>query len=99
MAIIASASKITIHMVASLDGFIAKKDNSVSWLESSDNYHNGIILTEEEAAAFIEAIDCYVMGSRTYEQALELGWPYGDVPVTILTSRDLPAHSENVEFY
>jgi len=23
--------KVTIHMVSSLDGFIAKKDNSVSW--------------------------------------------------------------------
>jgi hypothetical protein len=27
--------KVTIHMVASLDGFIAKKDNSVSWFEAS----------------------------------------------------------------
>ena len=30
--------KITIHMVSSLDGYIAKKDNSVSWFETSDNY-------------------------------------------------------------
>jgi len=26
---------VTLHMVASLDGFIAKKDNSVSWLNST----------------------------------------------------------------
>jgi len=26
--------KITIHMVSSLDGFIAKKDNDVSWFET-----------------------------------------------------------------
>lgn len=32
--------KITIHMVSSLDGIIAKKDNSVSWFETSDNYDN-----------------------------------------------------------
>jgi hypothetical protein len=25
---------VTLHMVSSLDGFIAKKDNSVSWLDS-----------------------------------------------------------------
>ena len=28
----AGGRTITLHMVASLDGFIAKKDNSVSWL-------------------------------------------------------------------
>jgi riboflavin biosynthesis pyrimidine reductase len=26
--------KVTIHMVSSLDGIIAKKDNSVSWFET-----------------------------------------------------------------
>jgi len=29
------AFKITIHMVSSLDGYIAKKDNSVSWFETT----------------------------------------------------------------
>ena len=32
------ASKVTIHMVSSVDGFIEKKDRGVSWMESSDNY-------------------------------------------------------------
>ena len=62
--------KLTIHMVSSLDGYIAKKDNSVSWFETSDNYENGV--TEEDAAEFLKSIDCYIMGSRTYEHALEL---------------------------
>ena len=92
-------SKVTIHMVSSLDGFIAKKDNSVSWLESSDNYEKGGVLTEEDVEEFIKTIDCYVMGSRTYEHALDLGWPYGDVPVIVLTTRDLTTDRENVEFY
>ena len=30
----ADTSKVTIHMVSSLDGIIAKKDNSVSWFEA-----------------------------------------------------------------
>lgn len=92
-------SKITIHMVSSLDGFIAKKDNSISWLTPSDNYEKGITLTEEDLAAFINTIDCYVMGSRTYEQALIYGWPYGDVPVIVLTNRNLESNRENVDFY
>ncbi len=92
-------SKVTIHMVSSLDGFIAKNDGSVSWLQSTDNYEKGITLSEEDVTEFIKTIDCYVMGSRTYEHALELGWPYGNIPVIVLTHRTLTTDKENVEFY
>ena len=34
-------SHVTIHMVASLDGFIARKDGSVDWLETSDEFVGG----------------------------------------------------------
>ena len=88
-------------MVSSLDGIIAKKDNSVSWFETSDNYEKGV--TEEDAEEFLKTIDCYVMGSRTYEHALELsksyGWPYGDVPTIVLTHRNLPIDRQNIETY
>lgn len=96
-------SKVTIHMVSSLDGFIAKKDGSVSWLETSDSYSKGITLTDSETEEFINAIDCYVMGSRTYEHALELsqnyGWAYGDKPTIVLTHRELRSERESVEFH
>ena len=87
-------------MVSSLDGFIAKKDNSVSWLENSGRvYEAGVSISEAEAAAFVKAIDCYVLGSRTYEHALELGWPYGDTPTVVVTGRKLPTTRTSVEFY
>jgi len=86
-------------MVSSLDGFIAKSDNSVSWLEGGSVYDAGISISEEEAAAFVKSIDCYVMGSRTYEHALELGWPYGDTPVIVVTRRKWPAARKSVGFY
>ena len=88
-------------MVSSLDGYIAKKDNSISWFETSDNYENGV--TEQDAAEFLKTIDCYVMGSRTYEHALELsksyGWVYGDVPTIVVTHRKLPIDRQNIETY
>ena len=53
----------------------------VSWFESTDNYENGV--AEENAEEFMKTIDCFVMGSRTYEHALELsknfGWAYGEI--------------------
>ncbi len=93
------ASKVTIHMVSSLNGFIAKTNGDVSWLESSDVYEKGIALSEHDVEEFVKAIDCYVMGSKTFEHALELGWPYGKTPVVVLTHRKLPTTRENVEFY
>jgi dihydrofolate reductase len=91
---------VTLHMVSSLDGFIAKKDNDVSWLEDAGSvYEAGVTITNEEAAAFVKTIDCYVLGSRTYEHALELGWPYGDTPTVVVTSRKLPSTRQTVEFY
>ena len=93
--------KITIHMVSSLDGYIAKKDNNVSWFETSDNYEKGV--SGQDPAAFLKTIDCYVMGSRTYEHALELsksyGWAYGDTPTIVVTNRNLPVERHNIEFY
>lgn len=95
--------KLTIHMVASLDGMIAKKDNSVSWFETSDHYEKGVELTEQDAEEFLATIDCYVMGARTYEHALELsklyGWAYGEVPTIVVTHRNLPINKPNIELY
>ena len=95
------AFKVTIHMVSSLDGIIAKRDNSVSWFESTDNYENGVV--GENAEEFMKTIDCFVMGSRTYEHALELsknfGWAYGDVPTIVVSHRNLPIHRKNIEIY
>ena len=96
----AKRRSITLHMVSSLDGFIAKKDNSVSWLESTGSvYEAGVSISAEEAAAFVKTIDCYVLGSRTYEHALELGWPYGDTPAVVVTGREWPPARKSVEFY
>jgi dihydrofolate reductase len=83
-------------MVSSLDGFIARTDGSVSWLETSDSYEQGV--DGEDAAEFLETVGCFVVGSRTYETALELGWPYGDVPTVVLTHRGLPAARASVQF-
>src|SRR6476619_3362267 len=97
-------SRVTIHMVASLDGFIARKDGSVDWLETSDEFAGGDSMDPEFVEAFLRTIDCYVMGSRTYETALNFeakgfGWSYGDKPTFVLTHRELPRTRKSVEFY
>ena len=97
-------SRVTIHMVTSLDGFVARRDGRVDWLETSDEFADGEALDAAGAEAFVETIDCYVMGSRTYETAIQfesqgLGWPYGDKATFVLTSRKLTSPRETVRFH
>lgn len=97
-------SRVTIHMAASLDGLIARKDGRVDWMETSDEFAGGDTMDPAFVEAFLETIDCYVMGSRTYETACRfeaqgLGWAYGDKPTFVLTSRDLPRTRDNVAFH
>jgi dihydrofolate reductase len=97
-------SRVTIHMAASLDGFIARKDGGGDWIETSDTFVGGETMDAATVEAFLKTIDCYVMGSRTYETALGFeakgfGWSYGDKPTFVLTRRELPRTRKSVEFY
>jgi len=72
-------------------------------METSDTFEAGETMTPEIVSAFLETIDCYVMGSRTYETALDFeakgfGWAYGSKPVFVLTRRTLRKTRETVEF-
>lgn len=86
-------------MVSSLDGFIAKRDGDITWMHSKDSYEQGKTLSEADIAAFLDSVDCYVMGSNTYEHTLNYGWPYGEKPVYVLTSRSLKSNKKTVNFY
>src|SRR3569833_631386 len=97
-------SRVTIQLVASLDGIVARSDGSVDWLETSDTFDGGKSMDPELVKEFLATIGCYVMGSRTYETALGFeakgfGWAYGDTPTIVLTSRGLPTNRSSVQLY
>jgi hypothetical protein len=62
-------SRVTIHMAASLDGFIARKDGSVDWMETSDEFIGGDSLDPEHIEAFLKTIDCFRLSSGELWQA------------------------------
>ena len=73
-------------------------------METSDEFVGGETMEPEFVEAFLKTIDCYVMGSRTYETALGfeakgLGWAYGDKPTFVLTRRELPRRRDSIQFY
>lgn len=92
--------RLTVHMVASLDGYIAKPDNSIDWFNAASPYDPGV--DDPDPDAFLSTIDAYVMGSNTYEHAEQLsrdyGWPYGDKPTIVLSSRPISSERASVSF-
>ena len=77
--------KITYHAAVSLDGFIAREDGDVTWLEELD-----IDPQETGLEEFIANVDGLVMGRGTYDFVFDYGsWPYGDKLTWVCTHRPL----------
>jgi dihydrofolate reductase len=82
-----------VFIATSLDGFIARPDGSIDWLEAA----NRRVPPGEDCGygAFIAGIDALVMGRGSFETVLGFDpWPYGALPVVVLSRRplDVPAH-------
>lgn len=84
--------KCSVFIATSLDGFIARSDGSIDWLNAA----NAVVPPVEDCGykAFISAVDTIVMGRNTFEQVLTFGeWPYGDTPVVVMSHRASPLPS------
>jgi len=80
--------KLSVYIATSLDGFIAREDDSLDWLDAA----SATVPEGEDCgfASFMNSVDALVMGRNTYEKVLSFGqWPYGDKPVIVLSSRAL----------
>ena len=77
--------KVKLFIAMSLDGFIAKLDGSVDWLQGEDESYEGFSSYEK----FIKEIDTIIMGNKTYQQIInELStenWPYEGLTSYVLT--------------
>ncbi len=87
--------KCSVYIAASLDGFIAKPDGDIEWLD-----HPDYVLKDKKEDfgfyTFMDSVDALVMGRHTFEKVLSFGeWPY-EKPVVVLSSGQLtvPDHLE-----
>lgn len=81
----------SVFIAASLDGFIARRDGTIDWLDEA----NSMVPEGEDCGflAFMKSIDTLVMGCKTYEQVLSFGqWPYNETPVVVMSHNhiDIP---------
>jgi len=76
--------KASVFVGASLDGFIARPGGAFDFLSVAEGEPHGY----EE---FIATVDAIVMGRNTFEVVLAFEkWPYGAMPVFVLSTRPLP---------
>lgn len=81
--------RIILYIASSLDGFIARRDGSVDWLFSDQDYGY---------QEFFDSIDTVIVGRITYEQSLSfVQTPFGDKACYVFTHRERPAEGK-VEF-
>jgi len=82
----------SVFMAVSQDGFIARPDGGLDWLDEA----NRQVPAGEDCGfgAFMSRVDALVMGRKTFETVQAMGaWPYGDKPVVVLSRslQTLPA--------
>jgi dihydrofolate reductase len=73
-----------IYVACSIDGFIAKPDGDINWLNEIPNENNDDYGYEE----FMRRVDGLIMGRKTFEKVLEFDlpeWPYKK-PVFVLST-------------
>jgi len=64
--------KIIVHIAVSADGYIARPDGDVSWLDRPQpKGHYGM-------GAFMNSIDTILWGRKTYTKGIEMGMKSGD---------------------
>lgn len=81
----------TAFMGISLDGFIAREDGGIDWLDGDPTIDG----EDYGFHAFFNTVDALVMGRNTWELARSFPqWPYGDKRVVVLSSREVEIPSE-----
>ncbi|MDH4248267.1 MAG: dihydrofolate reductase family protein [Deltaproteobacteria bacterium] len=80
-----------LYIAASLDGFIADSQGSVSWLDPFNSQEYGY-------AAYLASMPVMVLGRRTYDQARGfVADPYPGKRVVVLTHRPLEPDSQGTD--
>jgi len=82
------AIKLSAFVATSLDGFIARKDGNIDWLNRQNKQE--FELQDFGYSNFINSIDVIIMGRKTFEQVLTFDkWPFEKKEVIVLGSKNI----------
>lgn len=88
--------KVILYIATSLDGFIARPDGRIDWLENAPNPTQ----TDYGYALFLAGIDTTLMGNSTYKTVLgfDIPFPYPDKENYVFTRNANVKKAEYVQF-
>lgn len=89
-----SRPKVSVYIATSIDGYIARKDGNLDWLQYG---HTG----DEDYGfkKFINSIDALILGRNTYQVVSDFDeWPYKEKRVIVL-SNTLKAVRKEAELF
>src|SRR6266581_1670422 len=91
-----SRPRTSAFVGVSLDGFLARPDGELDWLEPFEGVEHGY-------RAFIDSFDSVVMGRNTYEFVLHmlgsgLPWPYQGKRCVVMTHRAVEGRNQERAF-
>ena len=84
--------KCSVFIATSVDGFIAREDGSIDWLDSSGSQEADMGENADMGFGhFISSVDCLIMGRSTMEMISSFNlspeqWPYKDVQIIALSN-------------
>lgn len=83
----------SVFIATSLDGYIARADGSIDWLQMAEAQGE-----DYGYKAFSDACDTLIIGRATYEVVLGFGtWPYEGKRVVVMTHKQYPIlHGEEL---
>lgn len=87
--------KVKLYIATSVDGYIARENGDVSWLDEFEVIEN----EDFEYQALYDSIDTTLMGNNTYKEVIGFGipFPYPDKQ-NFVFSRSKSGKDENVTF-
>lgn len=82
------AIQFSVFIATSLDGFIARRNGDIDWLDSGEAAADG---EDYGYAQFVRTVDCLVMGRKSFEKVMSFdSWSYDGLRVIVL-SHTLPS--------
>lgn len=87
--------RVILYIAMSLDGYIAKVDGSLDWLNSVERPGQ-----DYGYEAFLSQVDTVIMGRKTYEKVLSFGieFPHKD-KMCYVVSNTMAGSDENVTYF
>ena len=84
--------KVILYIATSVDNYIARKDGSVDWLDTTPKPKNH----DYGYHAFYESVDTTIMGNATYKEILtfDIPFPYPDKTNYVFSRTAQPDNSD-----